>query len=50
MRRVFCRVYLETMDPEQAAAATGQGDGLALLGENPFRSEWNGCAAPQRDS
>ena len=26
--RVFCRVYLETMDPEQAAAATGQGDGL----------------------
>ena len=35
--RVFCRVYLETMDPEQAAAATGQGDGLALLGRKSIQ-------------
>lgn len=30
---VFCRVYLETMDPERAAAAAGCRDGSALLGQ-----------------
>lgn len=29
---VFCRAYLETMDPERAAAAAGSRDGFALLG------------------
>lgn len=30
--RAFCRVYLRTMDPEQAAEAAGRRDGFALLG------------------
>ena len=40
-------MYLETMDPEQAAAATGQGDGLALLGRKSIqkRMERMRCAA-----
>ena len=48
--RVFCRVYLETMDPEQAAAATGQGDGLALLGRKSIQKRMErmrGAAAGQ---
>ena len=48
--RVFCRVYLETMDPEQAAAATGQGDGLALLGRKSIQERMErmrGAAAGQ---
>ena len=47
---VFCRVYLETMDPEQAAAATGQGDGLALLGRKSIQKRMErmrGAAAGQ---
>lgn len=48
--RVFCRVYLETMDPEQAAARQDRETDWPCWGENPFRSEWNECAAPQRDS
>ena len=48
--RVCCRVYLETMDPEQAAAATGQGDGLALLGRKSIQKRMErmrGAAAGQ---
>ena len=48
--RVVCLVYLETMDPEQAAAATGQGDGLALLGRKSIQKRMErmrGAAAGQ---
>ena len=30
----FCRTYLQTMDPDRAAAAAGGGDGAALLGRS----------------
>jgi len=29
----FCRAYLRTMDPEQAAAEIGRRDGYAMLGQ-----------------
>ena len=29
---VFCRTYLRTMDPEQAAEAVGRRDGFSILG------------------
>lgn len=34
----FCRVYLQTMDPERAAAAVGRGDGFAALGTEAVRA------------
>jgi len=36
--RDFCTAYLETMDPERAAAAGGGGDGFAMLGRRGTRS------------
>ena len=37
MQRQFCRAYLRTMDPEQAAAEAGCGDGFAFLATKPVR-------------
>lgn len=34
---VFCRAYLRTMDPEQAAVAAGRKDGYTLLGTEKTR-------------
>jgi len=36
--REFCAAYLGTMDPERAAAASGRGDGFAMLGKKGTRS------------
>ena len=41
MRRddgTFCRTYLRTMDPEQAAAAIGRKDGFAVLGSGAVQA------------
>ena len=34
---VFCRTYLRTMDPEQAAEAVGRRDGFSMLGSATVR-------------
>ena len=38
-RRGFARVYLKTLDPEQAAAAIGLSDGVALMGSDEIETE-----------
>ena len=46
----FCQVYLETMDPEQAALAAGRPDGFAQLGQKRTRERlerMRGAAAEQ---
>ena len=35
----FCRAYLRTMDPEQAAAEMGRKDGFALLGRKSIQEK-----------
>ena len=37
MQKQFCRAYLRTMDPEQAAEEAGCGDGFAFLATKPVR-------------
>lgn len=37
-QKTFCRAYLRTMDPEQAAAESGGGDGFSLLGRRAIQS------------
>ena len=37
--RVFCRTYLQTMDPDRAAGAAGRQDGFTLLGRKGIQEQ-----------